>query len=300
MVVYFGNDLSQINDEILNLKNIKKINYCGDNNLVFDDLSQLTLFGSYENVVISDADFLLKQSKENEKLINFLINFDIPVFCTVKSDKIDNFCSTVANNKQVKLIKKTILNAYNKSDEIKKMCQELEIKFDSNITFNILIQSLPNNFLLIKSELNKLKLYVQDSAVTKNDLSDILIENLDSNIFQLVNYLLTNNVKSSLALYKKLINSKHQPIEIIQIMSTQLMKFKFLKMALSQGSKANEISSDLGISPYQLRQMSFINKISIEKLNRILNQLFELDCNIKKEILDPFQSLEFYLVSSYL
>ncbi len=300
MVVYFGNDLSQINDEILNLKNIKKINYCGDNNLVFDDLSQLTLFGSYENVVISDADFLLKQSKENEKLINFLINFDIPVFCTVKSDKIDNFCSTVANNKQVKLIKKTILNAYNKSDEIKKMCQELEIKFDSNITFNILIQSLPNNFLLIKSELNKLKLYVQDSAVTKNDLSDILIENLDSNIFQLVNYLLTNNVKSSLALYKKLINSKHQPIEIIQIMSTQLMKFKFLKMALSQGSKANEISSDLGISPYQLRQMSFINKISIEKLNRILNQLFELDCNIKKGILDPFQSLEFYLVSSYL
>lgn len=296
MVIYFGNDLDQINDQVLGLKDSKRIAFNGDISFVLDEINQSSLFNNPKFVVISDAIFLLDESEQASNLIDQLNKAESEVICLVKNDKLDKFNPLIKKLK-IKIIKKNKINDFNKTDEIKKLCAEEGIKFDSQQTFQKFVDHLANNYLFAKSEINKIKIYCGDSPITSQNIDEIMLDNFEGNIFLLNTYILTNQLNKSLDLYNKLISLKHQPIEIIQIISTQIFKVKLYKMALIQNLPFSQINVDLQITPFQARQMNYINHVSIQKINLILDKLFELDTNIKKGLVDPNQSFKFFLAS---
>ncbi len=296
MVIYYGNDLEQINHQELKCNNPLKINYLDDISSIYDELNQLSLFNQQDAIFIYDSTFLLDKDEKVSELINFLANYHIEVYCFVKNDKLDNFNQTV-KNKKIKTIKKAQINPYNKTKEVKIICDELNIKTDSYQTYNYLVDSLPENYLMIKNELNKLLIYSEGKLITKKYIDEILIKNSESNIFLLINYLLQNNINVSLDLYENLINLKYQPIEIIQIMATQLFKIKLFKKATITSCNLDAELKELKITPYQVKQLSYVNKLNLSKIEQIENAFFDLDCNIKKGLIDPYQGLK-YLISS--
>ncbi|MDE6477510.1 MAG: hypothetical protein K2L48_05040, partial [Mycoplasmoidaceae bacterium] len=291
MVIYFGNDLDQINDQVLGLKDSKRITFNGDISFVLDEINQSSLFFEPKNIVISEAEFLLDKSEESSKLIEELNNNESEVICLVKNDKIDKFNPLVKKLK-IKLIKKNKFNDFNKVNEIKKICAEQNIKFDSQQTFQKFVDHLANNYLFAKSEINKIKIYCGDNLVTSKNIDEIMLDNFEGNIFLLNTYILTNQLNKSLNLFNKLISLKHQPIEIIQVIATQIHKVKLYKLALIQKLSFSQINTDLQITPFQAKQMNYVNYISIEKINLILDKLFELDISIKKGLVDQNQSFK--------
>ncbi len=294
MVIYFGNDLDQINDEVLGLKDSKKIVFDGDFSSIFDEINQSSLFGQPKNIIITDADFLLDKSEEASELIDTLNKNDSEVFCLVKNDKLDKF-NPIVKKLKIKLIKKNKITDFNKFDEIKKICLEENINFDSQKTFEKFVDHLANNYLFVKSEIEKIKIYCGDRKVTEKDIEEIMLDNFEGNIFLLNTYILRNQLKESLNLYNKLISLKHQPVEIIQIISSQIFKVKLYKEALNQNLPFTQINSNLQITPFQARQMAYVKDISLGKINFILDKLFELDTNIKMGLVDPNQSFKFFL-----
>lgn len=296
MVIYYGNDLEQINSLFLNNKDCMKLYFNGEISYIFDEINQTSLFGSPKEIVIYDADFLLDKSEQASDLINDLNSIDSQVTCLVKNDKLEKF-NPIIKKLKIKTIKKNKINDFNKTDEIRKISLEQNLQFDSQDTFNKFIDHLSCNYLFVKSEIEKIKLYCGNKKVTSKDIEDIMLDNFEGNIFLLNNYLLTNQLEKSLSLYKKLINLKHQPIEIIQIISAQVFKIKLYKKALLQNLPFSQIASDLQITSFQVKQMHYVNSVSLVKIELILERLYELDLNIKKGLVDPHQSFKLFLAS---
>lgn len=296
MVIYYGNDLDQINNQDLKCNNPLKIDYLDDVSSIYDELNQISLFNQPDAVFIYNAIFLLDEDQKSSALINYLTNYEIEVYCFIKNDKLDNFNPSI-KNKKIKTIKKTQINAFNKAKEVMAICDELKVKTDDYQTYNYLVDCLPDNYLMIKNELNKLLIYSEGKLITKKDIDEILIDNGESNIFSLINYLLQNNIDICINLYENLINLKHQPIEMIQIMATQLFKIKLFKKAITTSSNLDATIKELRITPYQAKQLSYVYKIPLSKIEKIEDAFFDLDCNIKKGLVDPYQGLK-YLISS--
>ncbi len=300
--LFYGNNYSIIEDKINNIilkNNIDAnnvIKYDMENNLdnIIEELSMNSLFGDKKAVIV---DITFKEEVDDKKIEEFLDksknNSNILIF-NCANEKIDT---------RRKIYK--IINKYGKIEElnknhdyvvdyIKKSLQDNNKTMDINYFLSKVNDDLDN----IKNELDKLILYkINDSHIENSDIDNLVIPNIEEEIFILSDSVIKKDKKKSIELYQNFLNRNYEPIYIISLLGSQFHFLYQVKRLYNQNKSNDEIASILSAHPYRVKltiQNSYIytEEILLKKIYELAN----MDKNIKLGNIDKNLALEMFLV----
>ena len=300
--LFYGNNYSIIEDKINNIilkNNIDAnnvIKYDMENNLdnIIEELSMNSLFGDKKAVIV---DITFKEEVDDKKIEEFLDksknNSNILIF-NCANEKIDT---------RRKIYK--IINKYGKIEElnknhdyvvdyIKKSLQDNNKSMDINYFLSKVNDDLDN----IKNELDKSILYkINDSHIENSDIDNLVIPNIEEEIFVLSDSVIKKDKKKSIELYQNFLNRNYEPIYIISLLGSQFHFLYQVKRLYNQNKSNDEIASILSAHPYRVKltiQNSYIytEEILLKKIYELAN----MDKNIKLGNIDKNLALEMFLV----
>ncbi|MDR1991739.1 MAG: DNA polymerase III subunit delta [Mycoplasmataceae bacterium] len=297
-VIYGENENSvsyEIHKLLKSLVNANIIHLYFDNNHqeILDSILQTNLFFNNQTFIIHAASFLQNEDSASLSLTDKIsqINQEIYCFLLTKKTKFNEFV------KSATLKKITKFNNAHKLTLIKTVLAQNNFRFEDNSIQTLFENIIDDNPFLVETELDKLMLLSENKIITKKMVEQVINDSAEFNIFKLVNYLITGNKIALLQLYERLILLKYQPVELIQIMSTQLFNLKMLKLGLESKYSDYEIESKLKISKFVLfTNKKMIKDLTIEQINQIMNSLALLDYNIKSHNVNPYLGLKSMLI----
>lgn len=299
LYLFYGNNKSIINDKINNI--INKYNIV-DNNIIKYDLednldniieeaSMISLFGDTKLILINAT---FKEDIDVDKLEEYLKHYNNNTYIVFMSnDKVDT------RRKLYKLITKygTIEEVNGDNNYIRSYIKEY-IK-DYMIDINYFLSKVSDNLDNIKNELDKLMLYkMEDKNITNKDIDDLVIPNIEEDIFALTDSVITNNVDKSITLYNKFMEKNYEPIYIIGLLGNQFTLLYQVKKLYNMGKNNNDIASILGVHPYRVKlaiQNSYYYTES--DLIKYIYKLGNLDKDIKTGNIDKTLGLELFLIN---
>ena len=173
------------------------------------------------------------------------------MFSALVKDKLDE------RKKIVKLAKeKGYLKECNKIDN------PLEIVFDLFFDFMIskenaefLVKRVGNNLSILQQEIEKIKLYKdKDKEITKEDLLLLTSQNIDTDLFNLIDAILMKNKKTALESYHEMMKLGEEPIMILVLLANQFRMIYQVKKLYQMGYSEKDISSELKVHWYPVRK----------------------------------------------
>ncbi|MBE6139237.1 MAG: DNA polymerase III subunit delta [Firmicutes bacterium] len=305
----YGKELFLIDKEvknIINKNNIEEINISkydlelNSLNEILDDANTVSLFSNNKLIIVENA-YIFSRT-QNKKIDNVEILED---YLKNKSDTIIIF---INNNEKidsvkkiVKLIKeKGIIKEFNPlkniNSTVKNMFENYKI---SDSTINLLVDRVGNNLELIYQEVEKLKIYkIDDKTITNKDIEDIVVENINIDIFKFVDDIINKNKKGAIKTYKELLKLNEEPIKIVALLASKFRLMYQASILAKKGYTEENISEILKVHKYPVHLAILSGyKYSSEILLKYLNDLADLDIGIKTGEKDKELALELFILS---
>jgi len=145
---------------------------------------------------------------------------------------------------------------------------------------------------------NAMKLSLYKDHITYEDVCLMVTRPLEDDTFKLSTLLISENNIGALALYRDLRVANTEPVALIALLANnflQLSKVSFLvKQRMSNEEIASELKIKVGYAAILARNSS---RISNKALNRALEDLYNLDLQIKSGLVDRFYAFELFLIN---
>lgn len=267
------------------------------------EISQNDLFSNEKVFVISNSSFLnklelfKKEFKVLKKLQSFLSNQNeiSVIFITDKAVLKNKDFKSLFDDKNIKVLKE--YNSKNISSYIEDKFKEKNVKV-SNDLINYLSLSLGSNLEIIEQEINKLIIH---DEITLDLVKNLISSYKEINVFKLHEYLLKKDLINLINLLENMYEQKHDPIQIINILSTQFFNSWLIKKAkIDYNISDAEISNIFKINPFVIKiQNSLLKNWNLEKIEFIISDLHNLDVKIKNENLNKFTMLKSFLIRAF-
>jgi len=154
-----------------------------------------------------------------------------------------------------------------------------------------------DNFLLF-SELQKLIEYTDGKMVRESDVETLVKANLDSNIFQMVDALGSNNKKEALELFHSRLTKGDDPFYLLSMFFYQFRNMLKVADLYDQGIReVHEVSRRTKLHPFVVRKsMSQVARFSLLQLKNIYGKLSELDTKVKTGKIEIKLALDKFIV----
>ncbi len=162
---------------------------------------------------------------------------------------------------------------------------------------NELLSRLPNSIENWQRELEKLTLYPDN--ITVEVVESLISQPLEENAFELTKALFSNDLSKALSVFNDLIVNRIEVFSLIGLISASLRMMSQVLMLSEMGKKDSEIASILNISSGRLYYIKRdIQNKNCEEILRVLNDLSQLDQNIKSGIIDGQTGLELFIIKT--
>ena len=290
--LYYGDDISLINNEIGKLKN--KIGISGD--IIYYDIenvsdivvesSTIGMFNPYKFIVIDTSSyFSSKKDMDISSLINYFDNYNVNSYLifTYGSSSIDSRRKLFKLISDNGVVKKLEANSEYLNDFVSNYIKDNGYSMDMN-SMSYLLSRCDNNIDNIRNELDKLMLYkLNDKVITKEDISLLTIEDINDTVFELVSSILKNNNERAMKLYYNFINNGMDVSQIIAVISNQIRLLFQVKRLYNSGKSNDEIAKILEFkSVYRVKYLlSDCYYYSEGDLLKYLSKLADIDKAIK-------------------
>ena len=291
---------------IINKNNIEEINISkydlelNSLNEILDDANTVSLFSNNKLIIVENAYIFSRVQNKKidnvEILENYLKNSSDTIIIFINNnEKIDSV------KKIVKLIKeKGVIKEFNPlkniNSTVKNMFDDYKIS-DSSI--NLLIDRVGNNLELIYQEVEKLKIYkIDDKAITNKDIEDVVVENINIDIFKFVDDIINKNKKEAIKTYKELLKLNEEPIKIVVLLASKFRLMYQASILAKKGYTEENISEILKIHKYPVHLAILSGyKYNPGILLKYLKELADLDIGIKTGEKDKELALELFILS---
>lgn len=304
----YGDDNGLIENqvtEIINKLNINKDNIVtySLNNTSMDDIileaSMFSMFGTNKVIVINDANCFKDKVDNIEVLEEYFEKYNH-----------DNYLIFTLNGKP-----DTRKKVYKLMD---KMGSVIAVKNDRDYLYNYVnkyiidnnYQMSSNNIIYflskvgsdinnIKNELDKLMIYKDnDHNILKEDIDEMVIVNIDDEIFALTDAVINGDISNSMRLYNFFINHNYEQVQIIALLGSQFHFLFQVKRLYNQGKYKDDIAKILEVHPYRVKlALGKIYSYSEELLLSYISKLADMDKNIKLGKIDKGLALELFLIN---
>ena len=145
---------------------------------------------------------------------------------------------------------------------------------------------------------NGSKLALYTDHIRFDDVTLMVTKPLEENAFLLFNYLLDNRNIEAVSLYRDLKSSNVEPVTLISMVANQFRLLNRVSYLAKNHYENDAIAQELNINPIRakiLRKNSFV--ISQKTINKTLEDLYQLDLQIKSGLVDRFYSFELFLIN---
>ncbi|MGI3136067.1 MAG: DNA polymerase III subunit delta [Candidatus Phytoplasma vitis] len=282
---------------------IKKDNYTEMAKNIAKELYTSCFFYDKKVLFIKNISFLF--SKKNINL-NFLLNFfkepikNIILYLVEEKD--NNFPPDIQEkiNNYFIIEKQNKLSYQNLINHTKKLFEEDGFIVNSEIIY-FLIKNTQNNLLLLKEEIQKIKLYYL-SCSNKNieniEIIKQLVASKDNNIFLFINSIINNSkMKNNFDLLNHLINHKYNSMFIIYQILQKLQEMILIQHLINEKKKEDEISTLLQYSlPKILNLIKEIKLLPMDKIENLFLIIFRMYYKVKQGFMDPESALKYLLI----
>ena len=173
---------------------------------------------------------------------------------------------------------------------------EAGIKLDNQASKE-LFDRLPVNIENWKHELEKLKLY--PGKIDREVISDLICRPLEDNVFELSNAVVDHRLADAVRIYRDLLVSHKNDISsLIGLLANQLRTMSQVRIMMDMGWRDDDIAQAINArSPYRVKMVKkAIGSSSGEQLLELLNELSQLDQNIKSGLAEPVSSFELFII----
>ena len=290
--LYYGDDISLINNEIGKLKN--KIGISGD--IIYYDIENISdivvesstigMFNPYKFIVIDTSSyFSSKKDMDISSLTHYFDNYNVNSYLifTYGSSSIDSRRKLFKLISDNGVVKKLEANSEYLNDFVSNYIKDNGYSMDMN-SMSYLLSRCDNNIDNIRNELDKLMLYkLNDKVITKEDISLLTIEDINDTVFELVSSILKNNNERAMKLYYNFINNGMDVSQIIAVISNQIRLLFQVKRLYNSGKSNDEIAKILEFkSVYRVKYLlSDCYYYSESDLLKYLSKLAYIDKSIK-------------------
>ena len=268
---------------------------------VIEDCWTIPFLAEKKIVHVKNAFFLSSSATLNELEQNQILEYlkkpcpdTVLVFSGV-FEKIDNRKKIGKNIKQLmrcfecNTLDESEFHAYVK-DRMKKSGIQLE-----ESAYQELLSRLKPDLMNFEHVLNKLSLYPDVIDVTV--IKKLVSRPLDDNVFDLVNAVVSGDLKASMHLWRDLQVTNADPIGLLTLISNQFRLIYQVKVLFSSKHSESEIASILKVHPYRVKlaRSSGIS-ISLKRLETIIQMCAELDQQFKSGTVDRVLGFETFLI----
>lgn len=246
-------------------------------------------------VIIKNSEFFKTGSKsfskeEEKKLISYIENpaaSTIVVFVPAELDKRSSLYKAIKKNhcvyEAVKLDQGQMIRWC--SDIIKKnrfSISPSELDYFIEKTGYFYKDSL-KNLQDIENELKKLSFVYQSKGKIENiDIDNVVIQNFESNIFKLIDYIFKGNPKDSLILYNGLIKNEESALMVLTMISRQILIIAKYFLLSQKGYTQSMAAQKLSVHPYVLKKAAEqASKIDYSFCIKMLNLCIDTEYRIK-------------------
>lgn len=170
-----------------------------------------------------------------------------------------------------------------------------DTKIDSDAA-NELARRTEGDYASLFNNGSKLALYTDH--ITFSDVTMMVTRPLEENSFLLFNYLVDDKNMDAVALFRDLKDSNVEPVTLIGMIANQFRLLNRVSYLARHGYQPEDIAKELNINPIRakiLRKNSFV--ISAKRIMQTLEDLYQLDWQIKSGLVDRYYSFELFLIN---
>ena len=284
--------------------------YDGQNALIqeyVDDANYLPLGYDKKVIVVDNCYYFLKPKprqkievdQDYDALKEYLrhSNPDCELVLTVTSSMID------VKNELYKLIEEfgKIVQIVDPDqltwkEYVKKYTREnLGMKIDSD-ALDELASRTAGDVALFQNNAKKLALYKEH--ITYEDVLLMVTRPLEDNTFQIFNFLTQGKNGEAVALFRDLKIGNVEPITLIGQLANQFRLLNEISFLSKKGMDNDSIGNELAIKPIRVQIMKkSLGLISENSIHRVLEELYQLDLQIKSGLVDRYYAFELFLIN---
>lgn len=274
---------------------------------ILDDASYLPLGYEHKIVVVDNAAFLGKD-KYKDKL-NKQDDFD-ELKSVIMGDGKDNDLIFLLNSSNIdkkneiyKLIEQYGRIFFMEDPDSKQWIDVVKRYICTNLGVTIDFDALKElsdrtngDYASLNSNGQKLALYT--SHITFADVDLMVTKPLEENTFQLFNYLLNKNNSAAIGLFRDLRVSNVEPVVLISQLATQFRLLGEVLYLANCRLSNDAIAEELKIKSVRVQIMKkYQFYASLSSIRKVLDQLFELDKQIKSGLVDRYYAFELFLIN---
>jgi DNA polymerase-3 subunit delta len=157
-----------------------------------------------------------------------------------------------------------------------------------------LAQLIGNDHRLMDSELEKLAVYCQGSAITEDDVKALVSLAREAVVWDLVNAIGQKNLKAAMGTLRRLLDEGEPPLRVFGLIVREYRLLTQAKTLAAGGEPAERVASRLGIQPWMAeRLLGTARGASLEQLKATYRLLLDVDVSIKTGLQEAEAALEF-------
>ena len=255
-----------------------------DPNLALEELESLPFFGDGMLVVLENLWDLTttKKSVLTEKQLTRLESFlDKPLETTkvifIFHGKLDG------KRRIVKKLKKLAFDL--EATDLKLNDLTKYFVTDSGLQpniINLIIEKSNANFAIIRQNIEMVKTYADDRAITPDDVQAAVPKSLSDNIFDLTDLILKSKLVEARALVADLVLQGEDEIKLLAILTTNFRLYFQIKLLLDKHYTDRQLVEFLKINPFRLKFLVGPARARSKAfLAQALRQLIDIDFKIK-------------------
>jgi len=308
---FIDETLQRLKDKLAEQGELDIMNYDLDEQLVdavIDEADTIPFFSDRKLVVAKNASFLKATEKGKEKLnhdlkklerfLQFPSETSVTVFIAPYA-KLDERKKVTKQMKEHALYlfaetpKERDLAVWVKNEVVSRGA----IMNDNAIAQ--LIEMVGMNMLHLRTEIEKLALYVADTnELIEPPLVEAMVaKTLEQDVFKLLNAYIRGDRSTALSIYHDLLRQKEEPIALVALISSQVRLMSNVYYLVSKGYHPQQISKQLKVNPYRVKRIvEDRGHIGDQQLLDALYGLGEVDLQLKTMSGNRARFLEFFLM----
>ncbi len=269
---------------------------------ILEDMQTISFFSEQKIIVIKNIQLLDKVEDDSfKKWTQYFEKPNPDVYVIIeqlevlpKTSKTQELLMTYAFIEKIDDMKK---------DEYPEFVKNMIKKFNYQITddaVNALLERTNFDFQLLSQEAEKLMLFSYDSKVIEEkDVILLVSRNLEGNIFELTNALLSKDQAKTIEIFYDLVARNEDPIRILNFIVNKIRELIHAKLLIEKGYRQDEIAEHFNIKSgraYYLVKNA--QRADFNILETHLKKLSKLDFDIKSGKIDKKLGLELYLLGA--
>lgn len=162
-----------------------------------------------------------------------------------------------------------------------------------------LILSVGTNLRLLRSEIEKLALYAgEGGTIDEASVDALATRTMEQNIFVFIDEVVRVRIDKAMRMMYDLLKNKEEPIKLLFMITRQVRIMHQVKVQSGRGYSLQQIAQQVGAHPYATKVAKEQgNRFSAKVLERLLQDLAEIDYKIKTGQLNDRTALEMFLLS---